>query len=79
MDAGITELINPTQLFTYTTDPTDIKILFKNYNTDSTIQSADIKWSVDGTPQTTYNWTGSVLPEEISDTITIGSFTFSRK
>ena len=77
MDAGIISLDSPDPLYAYEAS-TDLYVSFKNYNADSTLTNVDIGWEVDGTPQTTYNWTGSLLPNETSASFSIGPFSFSR-
>lgn len=69
LDIGIVSVVEPLDPFTHGVN--DIRILFKNYSNDSTITSADIDFEIDDVAQTTYNWTGTLLPGEISDTVTI--------
>ncbi|MCK4822256.1 hypothetical protein KA005_41215, partial [bacterium] len=69
LDIGIVSVVEPLDPFTYGLK--DIRILFKNYSNDSTITSADIDFKIDDVTQTTYYWTGTLLPGEICDTVTI--------
>ena len=69
LDIGIVSVVEPLNPFTHGVN--DVRILFKNYSNDSTITSADIDFEIDDVAQTTYNWTGTLLPGEISDTVTI--------
>jgi hypothetical protein len=50
-------------------------VTINNYG-NNTLSSATINWSMNGVNQTAYNWTGSLAPNTISPTITIGNFNF---
>ncbi|HCB61071.1 MAG: hypothetical protein A2W93_07145 [Bacteroidetes bacterium GWF2_43_63] len=56
--------------------PYDVKIKVKNLGSD-TLNTLTINWSVNGTLQTPYSWNGTLLQDEISTDITLGSVTFS--
>lgn len=74
-DAGIDSVVSP-----YGSVPiganTDIKVLIHNYGTD-TLNSVDVKWSVDGGNTQTYNWTGSIEPASISQPVTVSTANLS--
>ncbi|MFC2125242.1 right-handed parallel beta-helix repeat-containing protein [Bacteroidota bacterium] len=78
MDAGVTALINPSEQFSYDPSSTDVKVTIKNFNIDSTINTVDIEWKVDGASQTAYSWTGTLSPGQTSDTLLLGTFSFAR-
>ena len=64
---------------TYIEQPTetgtrDIKVALKNF-TSVILTSAGIDYEVNGTPGTSYNWTGS-LNKDDSTMLTIGTGTF---
>jgi hypothetical protein len=50
----------------------DVTVNFSNYMAD-VITSVDIEWEINGIPQTTYNWTGSLNPGEESAEIIIAN------
>ncbi len=50
----------------------DITVNFKNYFTDA-ITAVDFEWEVNGTAQTTYNWTGSLNPGQESAEIVLAT------
>lgn len=72
LDAGISEILTPAPVIPLGNE--NIEVVIRNYGTD-TLTSADILWSVNGTPQTTFNWAGSLLQGE-KDTLIIGSYNF---
>ena len=72
-DAGIYEITLPTDITLTGVQPVTVKI--RNYGSD-TLTSAQLQYSVDGITQNPYNWTGFLLPPQISDTITAGSYNF---
>jgi len=57
IDAGISAFTSPTAGFC--SGSNSIIATIKNYGT-STLTSADIRWYINGTAQTTYSWTGSI-------------------
>jgi hypothetical protein len=72
LDAGISEISDEM----HSAGLQDISVKFTNYLTDE-ITSVDIDWEIDGTPQTTYNWTGTLLSGVESDILVLGSHSFS--
>lgn len=60
----------------YSSQNTDVKIKIKNFGTD-TLHSLAINWKVDGVSQTPVNWTGNLLKDSLSTSITLGSLNFS--
>lgn len=73
VDAGISEVVTPVS-GTYVNDPFIIKAVINNYGQD-TLTSVDVDWSIDGSAQSTYNWTGTLMPAGHSDTVTISTNT----
>ncbi|MFC1733272.1 right-handed parallel beta-helix repeat-containing protein, partial [candidate division KSB1 bacterium] len=72
-DAGVASIDSPTS--PAITGTQNIKVTIKNYGLD-TLTSATIHWTINGTAQTNYPWTGS-LPTAISDTgLVLGSYNF---
>lgn len=74
-DAGIVSIDNPMNPVTAGINPVDVTI--KNFGLD-TLVSADIEWSVNGTPQVTFNWSGSLARDSVSGPVpvTIGNYNF---
>ncbi|MBN2664833.1 MAG: choice-of-anchor J domain-containing protein [Bacteroidales bacterium] len=68
-DAGIQAISSPSSII----EPgaSNVDVVIKNYGSNE-ITSVDIEWSVNGVPQTTYNWTGS-LPSGYTTSVTIAS------
>ena len=52
-----------------------VTTILKNYGSD-TLRSATLNWSVDGSVQTAYKWTGKLAPDS-SASISVGSFAFT--
>ena len=73
-DAGVSSITNPAGA-TVCAGTSAIKVVLKNYGT-ATLTSATIGWSVNGTAQTAYSFSGSVAPGS-STTVTVGNFNFS--
>lgn len=75
-DAGIVSIDNPVNPITVGINPVDVTI--KNYGVD-TLLNANIDWSVNGVPQTTFGWTGSLAKDSMSGPIpvTIGNYNFT--
>lgn len=71
-DAGISELSSNTNLCD---SSTGVFVKIKNYGRD-TLKSATINWSVNGSTQTSYSWTGSLAQGAESGLVRIGSFTY---
>lgn len=74
-DIGIAEIIAPAAPFAAGTYPINVRI--RNSGT-GTVTSATINWSINGTPQTPFAWTGTLSPASISANINIGSLTVSQ-
>ncbi|MBI1221166.1 MAG: PKD domain-containing protein [Bacteroidetes bacterium] len=82
-DAGIIALISPADKDCSGLSP--VKTVLKNFGKD-TLKSVDIEWFVNGTAQTTYNWTGALITNSV-DTVTLdpaysltgGSIVFSAR
>ena len=72
-DAGIVSLTNPYGNFC--TANTSVIAKLVNFGT-STLTSATINWTVNGTAQTAYSWTGSLTPGS-SASVTIGTYAWS--
>lgn len=72
-DAGILSYVSPQALFAGGTNK--VKVYIKNFGSDS-LKSATIKWRVNGTLQTSKNWTGKLKTSQ-TDTVTIGSYNFT--
>ena len=72
-DAGVFMFVGPNAPFAQGVQP--ITIALKNYGYD-TLESADIRWLVNGMEQPVFHWTGS-LPSAQCDTIVIGNYTFA--
>lgn len=69
-DAGITALASPICSGTQ-----NVVATIKNYGT-STLTSATINWSVNGTAQAPYSWVGSLAKDATAD-VTVGTYNFS--
>ncbi len=72
-DAGIVEITDPNMPFDEGSQ--DIKISLRNYGYE-TITSTTIRWKVNGTEQTPFNWTGNLPYNSQIDDITIGNLNF---
>ncbi|MDF1672606.1 MAG: PKD domain-containing protein [Vicingaceae bacterium] len=76
-DAGVVSIDNPMNPVTVGINPVDVTI--KNFGSD-TLFGADVEWSVNGTPQTTFAWTGSLAKDSLTGPIpvTIGTYNFPK-
>lgn len=72
-DAGILAITSPS--LNSCAGVVDVKAVIKNFGTDD-LTSVSLGWAVNGTAQTTYNWSGTLKSQE-TDTVTLGSFTFA--
>lgn len=72
-DAGVSEVIVPTS-GTYVNEPFTVEAIVYNYGQD-TLTNVDVDWSINGTPQATYTWTGSLMPAGDMDTVTLSTNT----
>ncbi len=70
-DVGVAQIVNPTGGVVANSN-FDVKAKIKNFGID-TVTSAEIKWQLDGNAQTTYNYTGSLLPDSLSAELTLGT------
>jgi PKD repeat protein len=73
LDAGVTKLDSPA---TFCAGSRSVKVTFQNYGID-TIKGLEIAWSVNGTAQKTYSFSGKIPPGGSSSSIALGSYTFS--
>ncbi len=71
VDAGVTDLVKPTDPFTF--GLSDVEVKFKNYSASTSITAVDIVYKIDTDLPVTYNWTGSLSPGETSSAVTITS------
>ncbi|MFH0894004.1 MAG: GEVED domain-containing protein [Bacteroidota bacterium] len=74
-DAGVKQIISPSGA-ALSAVPQNVDVTIKNFGVD-TLEKVNINWQIDGVPQTSYNWTGSLLQGIISPAITIASPTFA--
>lgn len=72
-DAGVMLIDSPTTPFS--PGVKNVWVTLRNFGLD-TLTTADIQWSVNGAPQTTYNWAGSLAINQ-SASVNIGSFSFA--
>lgn len=72
-DAGIAAITEPT--IPFTAGSKNVSVQLKNFGSNN-LTSVSIPWSVNGTAQTPYSWTGSLQPGE-STIVTLGTFNFS--
>ncbi|MCF8332174.1 MAG: hypothetical protein K9H84_06955, partial [Bacteroidales bacterium] len=75
-DAGIFEIINPTGGVIANSN-FDVKAKIKNYGLD-TLTSVNVEWQLDGTSQTTYNFSGLIEPDTISGELNLGTLNVSQ-
>ncbi len=73
VDAGVSALTSPTTPFGE--GPRDISVSLTNYGA-SDLTSAIVKWTLDGSPQPAFNWSGSLALGSSSDNIRLGSLNF---
>ena len=69
-DAGVEAITSPSGLVNSGV-PYDVKVKIKNHGID-TITKVTIGWTVDGTPQNSYQWTGSIPNDSVTAPFTIG-------
>jgi hypothetical protein len=68
---ALTKIISPTDTAPcFQTVP--VQVVIKNKGIDN-LTSCDIHWTINGVPQTTYQWTGN-LAEDFVDTVVIGTY-----
>lgn len=73
-DAGIVQISEPNGVV-ITSTPLDVKAVMKNYGI-LTLDTVNIEWEVNGTPQTPYYWGGILLEDVTSSPITVGTASF---
>jgi len=76
LDAGITSLDSPAVFCAPKT--ANVIVRFTNFG-QNTLTSLKINWSVNGTTQTAYSWSGSLATGLVSSSVSIGTYTFSAK
>jgi hypothetical protein len=74
-DAGVVAINEPTGVV-LTSTPVDVKVQVKNFGI-ITLTDFDIEWEINGVPQTTYSWTGTLLEDVTSGQITLGTANFN--
>ena len=75
LDVGMESILSPTvQVSAGTPQPINIQI--KNYGSD-TLFSSDITYEVNGIIKTTYTWSDTLLPNQVSSSIQIATDVFS--
>lgn len=72
-DAGALVILEPSLPFAEGLQ--SVVVVIKNFGID-TLTQANVNWSINGTPQTVFNWTGQLLSEE-TDTLIVGSGGFA--
>jgi len=71
-DAGVARIDSPSAPLS--TGLQNVFVTIENYGAD-TLTSADVQWSVNNSAQTTYNWAGSLAPNQTA-LVTIGVYNF---
>lgn len=74
VDAGITIINSPAAIITGGLQ--DVAVTIKNFGTD-TLFDADIAWSVNGVPQTSFSWSDTLIYGASEGPDTIGTYTFT--
>lgn len=75
-EAGLVSIVSPEENATVMSGvATPIEVELKNFGTD-VLTSLDLHWTINGTAQAVYNWTGS-LQQDATETVTIGNYTFA--
>ena len=73
LDAGVANLDSP---LLFCAGKQNVRISFQNYGFD-TIKSVQIQWSINGTSQNAYSWTGTLAPGNSAANVNIGNYTFA--
>ncbi len=73
-DVALESIDNPVPPFNGGVHP--VRVTIRNLGLN-TLTSCNIHWSVNGVPQTTYNWTGNLISTDFQDNITIGNYNFA--
>jgi|GEM_PF-3772813 len=71
IDAGVTSIDTPSTPYCTLPPSSNVHATIQNFGTD-TLFSTDIAWEVNGTPQTTYSWSGMLLQNQ-KVSVNIGS------
>ncbi len=72
-DAGITAIVSPTSPANPNTS-LPVTVTIKNYGLNA-LTAATITWTVNGTAQTSFNWTGNLANNQTAN-VTIGNYSF---
>ena len=72
-DAGVIALNSPLQ--PASAGINNVEISIRNFGTNN-ITSVDIDWEINGTPGTTYNWSGTMVPSTTDGPLLLGSANF---
>lgn len=72
-DAAMAEMTEP--ISPASSGVQDVKVTIYNFGTD-TLTSATINWSVDGSLQTPFSWSGSLPAMDTTAAITVGTYNF---
>ncbi|NJN77231.1 MAG: hypothetical protein HC803_01970 [Saprospiraceae bacterium] len=72
-DAGIALISGPTMTFPEGINPVFVKIVNNGTND---LDSVRVNWTVNGVPQSTYYWTGTILSGGFLDSVQVGTFNF---
>ncbi|MBN2729636.1 MAG: right-handed parallel beta-helix repeat-containing protein [Bacteroidales bacterium] len=76
-DASVVSITEPlTSPIPTISTPYNVKTIIKNLGSD-TLTNLTIHWEVNGVPQTPYSWVGSLLQDQSSTEITLGSVSFT--
>ena len=73
-DAGVLAIQYPAVPFPAGMNPVKVSII---NNGADTLKSVTVNWTIDGTPQTPFAWTGAIAPGASLDSVMIGSSTFN--
>ena len=73
VDAGVAVIDSPA---TPACGNPDLWVTIQNFGT-MTLDSAEVHWTVNGVPQTTYNWTGPLAPGASTGPVQIGPYAFA--
>ncbi|MCK4701144.1 MAG: right-handed parallel beta-helix repeat-containing protein, partial [Bacteroidales bacterium] len=73
IDLFVSEINSPPEQFTL--GEPEVTVLIANHGSN-TLTNVDIEWEVDGTPQTTKSWTGSLNSMDTSNVISLGNYDF---
>ncbi len=74
LDAAMISVLYPVSPATMGSN--DVKVRIANFGND-TLFSTQINWTVNGITQTPFAWSGSLITNQFSDSITIGNYSFN--